>query len=101
MPADDMGMGDFMVEYDATVQRIVNVLKEKGFYENTIIILTSDNGSSPHGFWIEQEIEFQHNTSNGFKEKNLILLKACTGFRLSLEKLMTYEKFNFVVFKIE
>jgi len=59
--------GDFMVECDAVVQRIVDVLKEKGMYENTIIILTSDNGSSPHGFPIEQEIEFNHLTSNGFK----------------------------------
>jgi arylsulfatase A-like enzyme len=59
--------GDFVVECDATVQQIVNVLKEKGLYENTIIILTSDNGSSPHGFPIEQEIEFNHLTSNGFK----------------------------------
>lgn len=59
--------GDFVMECDATVQQIVNVLKEKGFYENTIIIITSDNGSSPHGFPIEQEIEFDHNTSNGFK----------------------------------
>lgn len=59
--------GDFVVECDATVQRIIEALKEKGLYENTIIILTSDNGSSPHGFPIEQEIEFEHNTSNGFK----------------------------------
>lgn len=59
--------GDFVVECDATVQRIVAVLKEKGMYENTIVILTSDNGSSPHGFPIEQEIEFEHNTSNGYK----------------------------------
>jgi len=59
--------GDFVVECDATVQQIVNVLKEKGLYENTMIILTSDNGSSPHGFPIAQEIEFAHNTSNGFK----------------------------------
>jgi arylsulfatase A len=59
--------GDFVVECDATVQRIIDVLKEKGLYENTIIILTSDNGSSPHGFPIEQEVEFNHLTSNGFK----------------------------------
>lgn len=59
--------GDLVVECDATVQRIVAALKEKGMYENTIIILTSDNGSSPHGFPIEQEIEFDHNTSNGYK----------------------------------
>jgi arylsulfatase A-like enzyme len=59
--------GDFMVECDATVQRIIDVLKEKGMYKNTILILTSDNGSSPHGFPIQQEIEFNHLTSNGFK----------------------------------
>lgn len=59
--------GDFVAECDATVQSIVNALKETGCYKNTIIILTSDNGSSPHGFPIEQEIEFEHNTSNGFK----------------------------------
>jgi arylsulfatase A-like enzyme len=59
--------GDFVTECDATVQRIVQALKDKGMYENTLIILTSDNGSSPHGFPIEQEIKFGHNTANGYK----------------------------------
>jgi arylsulfatase A-like enzyme len=59
--------GDFVTECDATVQQIVQALKEMDLYENTIIILTSDNGCSPHGFPIEQETEFDHNTSNGFK----------------------------------
>lgn len=59
--------GDFVTECDATVQQIVQALKEMDLYENTIIILTSDNGCSPHGFPVEQEIEFDHNTSNGFK----------------------------------
>ncbi len=59
--------GDFVVECDATVQQVVAALKEKGLYENTIVILASDNGSSPHGFPIQQEIEFDHNTSNGYK----------------------------------
>lgn len=59
--------GDFVVECDATVQRIVQALKQRGLYENTLIILTSDNGSSPHGFPIQEEIQFNHNTSNGFK----------------------------------
>ncbi len=59
--------GDFVMECDATVQQIVAVLKEKRIYENTLIILTSDNGSSPHGFPIQQEIDFEHNTSNGYK----------------------------------
>ena len=59
--------GDFVTECDATVRKIVQALKEMDLYENTIIILTSDNGCSPHGFPIEEEIEFKHNTSNGFK----------------------------------
>ncbi len=59
--------GDFVVECDATVQRVVNALKETGAYENTIIVLTSDNGSSPHGFPIEEEIKYNHLTSNGYK----------------------------------
>ena len=59
--------GDFVVECDKTVEQIVQALKAKGMYENTLIILTSDNGSSPHGFPIAQEIEYNHNTSNGYK----------------------------------
>lgn len=59
--------GDFVVQCDYTVGRIVEVLKEKRLYNNTLIIVTSDNGSSPHGFPIQQEIEYNHNTSNGFK----------------------------------
>jgi len=59
--------GDFVVECDNTVQQIVTVLKEKGLYENTLLIVTSDNGSSPHGFPIQQEIEYDHLTSNGYK----------------------------------
>ncbi|NQU86071.1 MAG: arylsulfatase, partial [Mariniphaga sp.] len=59
--------GDFVVECDATVNKVIDALKQKGLYENTLIILTSDNGCSPHGFPIQQEIDFNHNTSNGFK----------------------------------
>ncbi len=59
--------GDFVVECDATVHRIVAALKETGAFGNTLIILTSDNGSSPHGFPIQQEMEYDHITSNGYK----------------------------------
>lgn len=59
--------GDFVVECDNTVARVVKVLKEKGIYDNTFLIVTSDNGSSPHGFPIAQEIEYNHLTSNGYK----------------------------------
>ncbi len=37
--------GDYVVETDWAVGRIINALKEKGFYENTLIIFSSDNGS--------------------------------------------------------
>jgi len=36
--------GDVIQEIDASVGEIVKTLKEKGFYENTLIIFTSDNG---------------------------------------------------------
>lgn len=59
--------GDFVMEVDWVVERIVKVLKEKGLYDNTIIVLTSDNGCSPHGFPIELEKKYNHNTSNNYK----------------------------------
>lgn len=59
--------GDFVTECDETVKKIVTALKEKGLLDNTLIILTSDNGSSPHGFPIEQELKYNHNTSNNYK----------------------------------
>ena len=59
--------GDFVTECDETVKEIVHALKEKGLLKNTIIILTSDNESSPHGFPISEEIKYNHLTSNGFK----------------------------------
>ncbi|MDW8078878.1 MAG: arylsulfatase [Thermoguttaceae bacterium] len=38
--------GDFVVQVDATVGRLVDLLRELGYWENTILILTSDNGST-------------------------------------------------------
>lgn len=37
--------GDYVVQTDWAVGHIVKALKEKGFYENTLIVFTSDNGS--------------------------------------------------------
>ena len=59
--------GDFVMEVDWSVQQIIKVLKNKGLYNNTIIILTSDNGTSPHSFPIQEELKYNHNTSNNFK----------------------------------
>ena len=38
---------------DAQVYKLIEVLKQRGFYENTIIVLTSDHGFSDgeHGYW--------------------------------------------------
>lgn len=41
-----MGLrGDAIVQFDWCVGEIVRVLKEKGLFENTLLILTSDNGA--------------------------------------------------------
>lgn len=37
--------GDFIVETDQYVGELIQVLKELGLYENTLIVFTSDNGS--------------------------------------------------------
>lgn len=37
--------GDFVVDVDVTVGRILNALKKHGIDDNTIVIVTSDNGS--------------------------------------------------------
>ena len=37
--------GDYVVETDWAVGNIIKALKEKGLYENTLIVFTSDNGS--------------------------------------------------------
>ncbi|MFW5761192.1 MAG: sulfatase family protein [Cyclobacteriaceae bacterium] len=37
--------GDMVAEVDWTVGEVVKTLKEKGIYENTLIVVTSDNGA--------------------------------------------------------
>ncbi|MEM9643892.1 MAG: arylsulfatase, partial [Planctomycetota bacterium] len=39
--------GDFVMQVDATVGRVQKALDEKGFTDNTLFILTSDNGATP------------------------------------------------------
>jgi arylsulfatase A-like enzyme len=59
--------GDFVLETDWSIGELVAALKRKGLYKNTIIVVTSDNGTSPHSFPIDRELKYHHNTSNNFK----------------------------------
>ena len=59
--------GDFVIESDWGVGEIVAALKRKEVFDNTLVIVTSDNGSSSAGYPIQEEIKHKHNTSLGYK----------------------------------
>lgn len=40
--------GDFVMEVDHAVERVINALKEKGVYENTLVIFSSDHGPASY-----------------------------------------------------
>ena len=52
--------GDFVMDVDYGVGRIVEKLRLTGLYENTIIIFSSDNGA----YWPDEEIALTHHDSN-------------------------------------
>lgn len=56
------GYGEFMIETDYHVGRVVEALRESGVLENTMVIFSSDNG--PETSWKQRKVEFHH-TSNG------------------------------------
>jgi arylsulfatase A-like enzyme len=64
--------GDMVAELDWTVGKIVETLKKQGIYDNTLIILTSDNGGITTGVttWATDptryEIEDYGHKQNGF-----------------------------------
>ncbi len=53
--------GDFVMQVDHTVSRILEVLKSQHLDQNTLIIVTSDNGSN----WTPQDIQTWNHCSNG------------------------------------
>lgn len=57
--------GDFMIETDAMVGKVVAALKEKGLLENTIVIFTADNGAENLGF--SRLEKFGHWSSGDFR----------------------------------
>ncbi len=67
-PSDDFigrsdigSYGDFMMETDYTIGRVIQAVKDAGVEDNTIIIVTSDNG--PEIIMYERIEEYGHNSS--------------------------------------
>lgn len=58
--------GDFVLQVDWTVGRVVQALKDNGMDENTLVIFTSDNGCSPTADYNELEA-FGHDPSYVFR----------------------------------
>lgn len=56
--------GDFVAQVDAAIGRIIQAVDESGFREETLVIVTSDNGSH----WPIQQIEkFAHRANDGWR----------------------------------
>jgi arylsulfatase A len=58
--------GEFVIETDYHVGRILAALKEAGIDDNTIVVYTCDNG--PEKSWIERVKEFDHDSSGIYKD---------------------------------
>jgi arylsulfatase A len=52
------GYGDFMVQTDDTVGRVLKAIADGGFADNTLVIFTSDNG--PERYAYDREKNFGH-----------------------------------------
>ena len=57
--------GDFMIETDAMVGKVITALEKKGLLENTIVIFTADNGAENLGF--DRLAKFDHWSSGKFR----------------------------------
>jgi arylsulfatase A-like enzyme len=58
--------GDFVVQVDWTVGEVMKTLDKHGITDNTLIIVTSDNGCSPEADY-DELAEFGHNPSYLFR----------------------------------
>lgn len=58
--------GDFVLEVDHAVRRILDVLREEGLAENTLLVFTSDNGCSPEADF-EELAGFGHDPSHKYR----------------------------------
>lgn len=57
--------GDFVVQCDDIVGRVVAALKEQGLYENTIILFSADNG--PEHYAYPRQANFDHNSTESLR----------------------------------
>jgi arylsulfatase len=74
MAARDMEVYAAMVDYmDEQIQRVFDWLKEKGEYDNTLILFFSDNGANghPHTAYPGQTDEYLHSFDNSLKNRGL------------------------------
>jgi arylsulfatase A len=55
------GYGDFMMQTDADVGRVLRALDENGFAENTLVIFTADNG--PEFYAYERVRKYRHRSA--------------------------------------
>jgi arylsulfatase A-like enzyme len=56
--------GDFVVQTDAAIGRVLDTLDARGLTENTLVILTSDNGAH----WLGSDIEqFRHRSNANWR----------------------------------
>ena len=56
--------GDFTAQVDATVGAVISALSESGLADNTILVVTSDNGA----YWRPEDIEsFGHRANHGWR----------------------------------
>lgn len=58
--------GDFMMETDWHIGRLLEFLDESGIAGNTLVIVTSDNG--PENTWKEREKRFEHRSAGIYRE---------------------------------
>ena len=60
------GYGEFMIETDHHVGRILKFLEDSQIDANTLIVFTSDNG--PENSWPQRLEEFQHASNGGLRD---------------------------------
>ncbi|MEX0290151.1 MAG: arylsulfatase [Flavobacteriaceae bacterium] len=59
------GYGEFMIETDYTVGRVLDFLEKSGLDDNTMVVFSSDNG--PERSWVQRIDDFGHDSSQIYK----------------------------------